>query len=577
MSFSGWGYVWTAVMPLAVLLYYFFRKKYKDQHVASTMFWQELMKEIKASPYLKKLQHHILLYLQLAALLICVFALLGPHLTSEALEGNEFIFVVDTSATMLAGEPAAFELQQELMKEMATQTGGKPVTIVTTGANPEIVLRKEPNREALETAIDRLAVTYENAKIEQTILFAETLIDDESTVIHVFTDALDRSILANKAGMAYEIHGIDQPLQNVSMRQFGLAKTEDGIRAIVQLVNETAEPVSGKVILTDGEVEKTANIQLEAEEELLVPFEQLPDSPVWQAVLQVKDDYTADNSMAAFVQEASTRVAVDSSLHELVGAGFRSLNVEVDLMDPMQLRKAGGSPLVTNQTDLLAGQMPILLIGRNDEKTHRVAGAIETVPHALFTYAPFDGIYISEIYPPFEEYETIATIDGEPLIQLSPEGDIAVLTDIQLTDWPLHPSFPLFLWSAIGELSGTDNFFGFFQPNEQRAVALASTRGEWEIYKDGEFFYSYIEGQGAFSAPQEPGIYEVVGEGKTLKMIVQLSNEEKTLVQGTSYRIGQAEETAETAELSIVPWLLFAVVFLLLVEWEVYRRGNAHR
>ncbi|TWT04788.1 BatA and WFA domain-containing protein [Planomicrobium sp. CPCC 101079] len=577
MSFSGWGYVWTAVMPLAVLLYYFFRKKYKDQRVSSTLFWRELMKEIRASPYLKKLQHHALLYLQLAALMICVFALLGPHLNSKTLEGNEFIFVVDTSATMLAGEPNAFKRHQELMKSLSAQTGGKPITVVTTGANPEIIARKEQSTKRLENAIGELAVTYENAEIEQTLLFAETLVDDESTVIHVFTDALDRSLLANKVDQVYEVHAIEEPLRNASIRQFGLSETAEGTRAIVQVVNETEQAISGKLILTGGDVEKTADIQLEAQGELLVPFEQLSNQPIWQAELQIEDDYPADNTMAAFANEAVNGVAVDSSLHELVGTGFSSLNVEVNLMEPGQLAQAGAMPLVTNQTELLESEVPLLLIGRNDENTHPVAGTIETVPHALFTYAPLDDVYISEIYPPFKGYETIASIDGEPLVQLSPEGDIAVLTDIQLTDWPLRPSFPLFLWSAVEELSGTEDFLGFFQPNEQRAVSLASKSGEWEIYKDGEYLHSYMEGQGPFTAPRQPGYYDVVGDGRTLKLIVQLSNEEKTIAGGSSYKIGQAETTTETVEFSIVPWLLFLVLFLLVAEWEVYRRGNAHR
>jgi len=293
--------------------------------------------------------------------------------------------------------------------------------------------------------------------------------------------------------------------------------------------------------------------------------------------LEVEDDYSSDNAMAAFAQQAATGITVDSSLHELVAAGFQSQNMEVKLMESGQLAQAGQMPVATNQTDMLKAQNPVLLIGRNDEKTHEVAGQIETVPHELFTYGSMEDVYVSAVYPPFEDFETIASVDGEPLIQVSPEGDIAVLTDIQLTDWPLHPSFPLFLWSAAGELAGTDQFLGFFQPNEQRSVTLSSTNGEWEIYKDGEYLYSYIEGQGPFTAPQEPGIYEVAGEGPPMKMIVQLSNEEKTLEAGTSYQLGKAEATAETVNLSIVPWLIFIVLAVVLAEWEVYRRGIAHR
>lgn len=577
MGASNWGMIWTAVMPLAVILYYFFRKKYKDQRVSSTMFWQERMKELKASPYLKKLQHHLLFYLQLAALLFCVLGLLGPFSESETLAGNDFIFVVDTSATMLAGSPPHFEKQQEEMKKLAAQAGGKPVTIVTTGASPEVVVRNEQDQRVLERAIDQLEVRYEKAEMEQTILFADTLAANESTVIHIFTDSLDRAVLANKTGQRYQVHGIDESLRNVSIEQFGLSETETGARGIVQLVNNSENPLQATVRLSAGNIEKTAEVELEPSMELLVPFEELPNEKLWQATVEAEDDYAADNTMATYLAPPGNAVVVDSSLHELIASGFRSTDLEVHLAEPVQLEPDSAVPLVTNQSELLDGTAPVLLIGRNDEKAFEVAGEIEAQAHPLFTYASLEDVYVSQLYPPFEGFETIASIDGNPFIQVSPEGDIAVLTDIQLTDWPLYPSFPLFLWSAMDSLSGDTAFLGFFQPNEHRSVSLASDTGEWEIFKDGTYLYSYIEGSGPFISPSEPGVYEVIGEQETKKMIVQLANEEKALEAGSSYAMGLATTAQDTVRFSFVPYIIVLILLLVAVEWEVYRRGIATR
>ncbi|RNF40745.1 vWA domain-containing protein [Planococcus salinus] len=577
MGISGWGLIWTAIMPLAVILYYFFRKKYKDQTVSSTLLWRELMKEMQASPFLKKLQHQLLFYLQLAALILCVVALLGPFIHSEELEGNEFIFIVDTSATMLAGTPTRFEQQQATMTELAAQTGGKPVTIITTGASPEVVLRHEREPAKVTEAIDRLAVTYEKAEIEQALLFAETLVDNDSTVIHVFTDALDRSVFTHKAGFAYEVHGFDNSLQNLSIRQFGLSETDNGMRAFVQIVNNSAEAMEGIVEIQGGNTTESAQVSLEPDEEVLVPFDSLPQETVWQATLDAADEYRADNDMVSYAQNPVQEVFVDSRLHELLATGFESLNLDVNLVAPDQLQNLSGAPVVTNQTAFLESEEPVLLIGRDDESTHQAAGQVEAANHPLFTYADLEDVYVSELYPPFEGFETIATINGEPFIQLSPTGDIIVLTDVQLTDWPLHPSFPLFLWSASQELSATENFLGFFQPNEHRSVPLMSSSGEWEIFKDGSYLYSYMEGQGPFIAPEQPGRYEVRGDSGKRELVVQLSSEEKELASGSTYSIGTAESTEETVQFSLVPWLIAAVLLLLFVEWEVYRRGTSNR
>lgn len=577
MGASNWGMIWTAIMPLAVILYYFFRKKYKDQRVSSTLFWQERMKELQASPYLKKLQHHLLFYLQLAALLLCVLGLLGPFSESETLAGNDFIFVVDTSATMLAGSPSLFEGHQQEMKDLAAQAGGKPVTIVTTGNSPEVLLRNEQDLELIERAIDELAVSYERAEMEQTILFADTLAASDSTVIHIFTDTLDRAVLASKTGQSYQVHGFTETLRNVSIRQFGLSETADGVRGIVQLVNNSEETMPAIVRLSAGSVEKMVEVELAASEELLVPFEELPNDKLWQATVEVQDDYAADNTMASYLAPPASSVLVDSALHELVASGFRSLDLDVLLAEAGQLRPDSKVPLVTNQSELLEETAPVLLIGRNDETPFDVSGQIETQAHPLFTYAALEEIYVSQVYPPFEGYETIASIDGHPFIQISPKGDIAVLTDIQLTDWPLFPSFPLFLWSAMDSLSGDAEFLGFFQPNEHRSVSLASESGEWEIFKDGSYSHSYIEGNGPFIAPAEPGIYEVIGEDETMSMIVRLPGEEKVLSAGSSYAMGQAEAAQDTVRFSFVPFIIGLILLLVAVEWEVYRRGIATR
>ena len=577
MGASNWGMIWTAVMPLAVILYYFFRKKYKDQRISSTLFWQERMRELQASPYLKKLQHHLLFYLQLAALLLCVLGLLGPFSESETLAGNDFIFVVDTSATMMAGSPSHFKMHQQEMKNLAEQAGGKPVTIITTGDSPNVVVRQEQDVTAVEKAIDQLAISYENAEMEQTILFADTLADSDSTVIHIFTDALDRSVLANKTGKSYRVHGFDETLRNVSIRQLGISETAEGARGIVQLVNNSEESLPATVFLSSASTEKSVEVELDPSEELLVPFEELPNEKLWQARVEVDDEYTVDNTMATYSAPPGDAVVIDSALHELLASGYRSTGLEVQLVEPRQLQPNSGLPLVTNQTELLDGRTPILLFGRNDENTFEVSGQIETQAHPLFSYASLEEVYVAQLYPPFENFETIAEIDGHPFIQISPKGDIVVLTDVQLTDWPLYPSFPLFLWSTMDRLAGDAKFLGFFQPNEHRSVSLDSGSGEWEIFKDGFYSHSYIEGSGPFVAPAEPGIYEVIGEDQTMAMIVQLSSEEKTLVAGSSYTLGQAETAQDTVRFSFVPFIILLILLLVALEWEVYRRGIATR
>lgn len=576
MGISNWGMVWTLVMPIALIVYYLYRKKYQDQQVSSILYWRQVMKEMQASPYLKKLQHHALFYLQLAALLLLVLALLNPYFESDSLEGGEFIFVIDTSASMLAGSPSPLEQQKELMKELAEKADGKPVTIINAGSTPEILARTEQSIGRLKSVIDAIDISYESPELDKTLLFAETLMNDNSAVIHVFTDSLDRNILSNKTGAAYVVHANSEKPSNISISQFGVAEGDTADRAIVQVFNDSDETITGTLELAGGEFEGRKDIEVASGEEQLIPFENLPKTEIWQATLHVNDEYILDNRAFAYINRSSGTVIIDNELHGLVARGLESLGIQVNAAAADQLNNFTEIPRVTNQTDLIDRGAPVLLIGRDDESPVAATGSVETADHPLFAYAPMEDVFISQVYPGFDGFETVATVGGEPFVQLSPGGDIIVLADVQATDWPLSPSFPLFLWSAVNELSGNENFLGTFSPKEQRAVALTSPSGEWEIFKGEEYRFSYIEGQGSFQAPEEPGIYRAVSGDETKNFIVQLNNEEKNLAAGQNFTAGTPVETENTTQRSVIPVILLLILLLMLVEWEVYRRGTSH-
>lgn len=151
MGFSQIIFSWTAIIPVIVLLYYFFRKKYTEQTVSSTLFWSEIMQETRVSPYLKHLQKNALLYLQLLALLLLVLALMNPYVKKSTIVGAQTIFIVDTSATMLAGKSqSTFDTHKQEMLTLMDELNGRPVTLITTGAAPKAVLQQETNTNEIK-------------------------------------------------------------------------------------------------------------------------------------------------------------------------------------------------------------------------------------------------------------------------------------------------------------------------------------------------------------------------------------------------------------------------------------------
>lgn len=567
--------LWTLIFPLIVLLYYFFRKKYKDREVSSTIFWEEVMQETRVSPYLKHLQRNALFYLQMLALILFVIALMNPYMKTKEIGGNQVIWIVDTSATMLAGkDTSTFEKHKEEMKRLVADIGERPLTIITTGYEPKTVLRQETNAQRIQKTIDELTITFEEQHLTKALDMANAYIGESSTTIYLFTDAVSRSELPiERENVKWIVKGADAGLENIAITRFAATSLENETIALVQIKNETDSNQTVQLSLLNEEGEQLLNktITLKAEEELTNTFEALPVLEVLTATIKVKDDYEADNTMIAIVGSNPFEVAVGQDMHKLVQTGFQSLGIDVKIVPENQLTSLKETIVVTNQTELLERNEPIVLIGRDDELEKEVNGLVEESQDELFAFSSLKDVYVRALYPPFDGFQTIARINEEPFIQRSPKGDIVILADIQSTDWPLHPSFPLFLWSLQNELMEGKASLGVFAPNEQRAVSLVP--GDWAIYTaEGGYISSFEQAQ-EFRAPSKPGLYVVRSKNEEKPFIVQLSQKERTIEEGTSFELGEVSNgEEEIVDQSLVKWLALVILVLIVVEWEVQRR-----
>lgn len=589
MGFNQLPFLLTAIFPLTVLIYYFFRKKYVVKQISSTLFWDEVMKETKASPYLQHLQRNALFYLQMLGLILLVIALSQPYWKTKSIAGDQIIWIVDTSATMLSENEGQtiFEAHQKEMLDLTNKLGGKAVTIITTGSEPQVVLRNETNTKTIQNAVNSLEVTYANEQFPTMLDFVQTFISKKSTVIYLFTDAIEREQLPLELpDVKWIVKGAPDNLQNISLQRFGATKVEGQLKAIAQVKNDTSKEQQVTILITNDKgkelTEKKITIPANKEERVL--FDNLPNQTALTAKLKVMDDYKVDNEMTILIQQNISKILVDQGLQQLVQKAFQAMDFPVSIVPSLQLGDSKDDAiLVTNQTRLLEQQkQPVLLIGRDDKKAKEVKGELKTKDSNLFAYAPIKDVYVNELYPAFTDYKTIATIGDAPFIQISPVGHIAVLADIQMTDWPLHPSFPLFLWSAKESLASSGSDIGTFSPNERRIISLAGTGGGekgYEIYtQDGEYIRSFEDGN-SFIAPTKPGFYMMKSSNEEKRFVVTLQQQEKVIAKGTSFEYGETMDKKATNYIQqpLVPLLLLLIITLLLVEWEVQRRyGFTH-
>lgn len=80
MGIGSWAGLWFALSIPAILLMYLLKRKFIDTTVPSHLLWDRVLKNIEANRPWQKLQNRLLLWLQLLAAALLVFALLQPYL-----------------------------------------------------------------------------------------------------------------------------------------------------------------------------------------------------------------------------------------------------------------------------------------------------------------------------------------------------------------------------------------------------------------------------------------------------------------------------------------------------------------
>ena len=538
------------------------------------------MKETRASPYLQHLQRNALFYLQMLAMLLLVLALIQPYWKTKAIAGEQIVFIVDTSATMkvnATNSTSLFDQHRSKMLELVEQLSGKPLTLITTGNEPAVLLRQEKNIEQMVKEIKKLEISYEGENMSKTLDFAQSFFQDKATTVYMFTDHLDRqSLPLQHENVSWNVEALTTDVTNASIKRFGATETANGISTLVQLENQSEKEISTELTITSGEKNLVSEVvKLPPKETITLSFDGLVKSNYLRANIDIQDSYLVDNENIVFMQDQLSNVFIDSSIHSLVRTAFQSLDINVSSVPSEQvgLLKEEGM-MVTNQFGVdIKNENPLLYIGRNDASSKEVSGIVQTTESPLFAFADLKDIYVSSVYPPIDGYTTIATVGDDPFIQTSPSGDIIILADIQMTDWPLSPTFPLFMWSVKEQLSSGSDYLGTFTPNERKPQSLGATE-EWEIYSMNDEYEYAIENGGKFVAPSEPGLYVLRSKDAKKNFSVILPQEEKVIDKGTSYKVnGQQLNAKEDYQAhSIVPYILLLLVLLFVIEWEVQRR-----
>lgn len=522
LGIQSWLSLWFGLALPAIVLMYLFKRKYVDTTVPSHLLWDRVLRNLEANRPWQKLQNQILLWLQLLAAALLIFALMQPFLRVSGSGSQHIVIVADTSGSMSAevkpqggvtnqkeeqNGSSRMDLLKDRMKEFVKDQGnGKEISLLTVGARPETLLSRERNRDHIQQAIDEIQPYYGQASYRETLSLASALTREESDAeVVVFTDGQwkeDTTQTVFNVPISVEKITGGTPL-NFAIEQFGISNkdTAGAVNTAVAVISSNSAhkvPVEAN-LYGDDKLLTTREIEVQSGAKATVSFGDIPFAEVYRLELAGDDGYTADNETYAFgMKHGTSRVLLltpgnlflEKAL-QLSGAEVTRVTVnntgdsesanskgkdadqnnEVPVPDGNfdLIVMDGPMPEVFRQGEwaALTAKTPLWTIGTQGKKEVNPGGRPVMVSHPVTSYVSLSDVYIGTLVnenPPWGE--PVIKLGDTPLVYAGKEGGYPRLSFgflLQDSDLPLSSEFPVLVnnalkWMTSGKGSGLGRY-----------------------------------------------------------------------------------------------------------------------
>lgn len=572
----------------AVILFYFFRKQYETTTISSNLLWEQVLNEWQASPWLHKLQHNLLFWLQLLILLLLMFALIRPFWFDKGIPSDHLILIIDTSASMSAkeGEGTRFDKAKLEMVEMLKLVDDQEVTIIDAAQKPVILTNHETNRAELQKQIKELELSYSHENIDKALKLADSLSMGKDSFIHLYSDSVvEENLSGLSEDIRVDVHNISSLTENLTLLSFGTASSKGGITGVAVIENQTKQDEMVKFQVANGkDVLFTKKIRVKANSEEIIDIPVLKEKAYYKASIHVDDDYYADNELTAIQTVVYEKVYAVGDVNPFLINGLETIGLDIIQLDDKEKVEMDGIVIAEGVDLEELGSYPLLFVNATEKGKQKLTGQPKGTGDPLMDYVQMEKVYIESASTPIsKEWDNVLASEDLPLIQKgSHQGQPIIALNFSLadSDWPLQPGFPIFLYNSYQWLTQQTNFLGYYQPGEEKWLNLGIDTEKLDIFTEsGKNLYSVDLQNEGFRAPSKPGTYEAIVGDQVFNFSVLLDEREKTILSAPSFKVNMEsselkEENRVSKQDTLWYWLACMALLLLMIEWEVYRRGH---
>jgi len=578
-----------------IVIMYLLKKRHQELEVSSTYLWQKAVADVEANTPWQRLRKNILLILQLLAFIMLVLFLAKPYLMSDTFDADNLIVVLDNSLSMSTMEDNRTrfeEAKKEIEDLIKNLKSGTSLTLISMGNSPDVVVNKSKDKSVLIDKLKELKVKNEADNPEDALSIIKAMTKNmESYRVIFYTDKnidMDNIILKN----------MGSPHDNLAIENLSCKKIKEKIRVLISIQNYGDSDVKTDLIIYSGnEIYDVQEIALKANENKQIYVEDIPNTNIVKAELDIDDALKADNVRYSVVNSSKIRRVLMTTTGNVFLEKAIALNQNLELyktnemlqdvkgydlyvydgMFPVSLPKDGNIFLLN----------PITLDKIVEVKGIMKEGKLSSKEDEILRYVDLD-ISMSKVKSIIEpSWAKAFLFSNDEAIAFKGEKEnqrfVVLGFDIHDTDFPLKYSFPIFIQNVL------DYTLSF---NMQRNTSVLSGEAI-DINVSPKASEVYIETPSkeeekigppfpiaAFKGTDEAGVYTVnqIIDGKTNKNYF-VSNvntiKESNISQeyGTDNEINISENVKEKAMKNLKNIFLVFALLLLAVEWVVYNRG----
>ena len=484
---APWGLA-AAALSLPLTLWYVLRARRPRVEVSSVFLWRRTDRSVAAAVPWQRFRPDRTYWFILLAILAGALALARPTIAAPAALGDHTIVLVDTSASMQAGEngPSRLELARRAARELIGRMGpGQVVSLIEAGPRARVVLASGGDVAAATRALSDIDPSGGAADLADAFTLAASLQrPGEQTVTHLFTDGPVDAGVATLAPPGLVIDGVGSDRPNLAVTRLqALPGGGGGAQAFVQVRNLGQLPAEAILTLTLDDVEVTRrdlDLGPRRSEDLLIDIGALSHGAgVLRATVRPpqpadSEDPTAD--AMALDNTAQAVLAGPRKVRALV-AGPGNVFVESALaaVEGVEVTTAGAVPQDLSEVDLLVvdgliaplrPSVPTLYLAPRRPPADVTLDGVSDLPALTFqdpaaellTDVDLSAVAIAEAQK--IDAPTLQTVasgpDGPLLLSGRLRGTPVVYLPFALGDsnLPLQVAWPVLVANAVNVLAG---------------------------------------------------------------------------------------------------------------------------